>query len=311
MEAEKLYLDLIGKERNVYELATLYHQNRNPVSTFVHLLKAPTGGGGALKMNEVGNVIDVATQREFVVDQNVVSFVEDRQKNSDWLRLNSQFLNYHKSLNIYEMINAMPLMNYIGLRSKFNQIKDAVIVDVGAGTGHSFVSFFDFPETIQYYLLDPNLRLLHDLFLRAFPKLSRLKINHIITKAEQLPLVDKMADYVINIDAIDHFENYPQFLKEAYRILKPGGKILVASHLDVHEGKTSSTPLFEKIFNPSFWERLTRRFYVKKNKVGNDDHTYHFSDTNEIRMNMEKVGFNIEIDELIKGNFLIVASKKE
>jgi ubiquinone/menaquinone biosynthesis C-methylase UbiE len=118
-----------------------------------------------------------------------------------------------------------------------------------------------------------------------------------------------MADYVVNIDAIDHFENYPQFSKEAYRILKPGGKILVASHLDVREGKTSSISMFDKVFNHSFWERLTRRFYVRKYKVGSDDHTYHFSDTKEIVMNMEKVGFVIEIDELIKGNFMIVASK--
>jgi len=309
MEAEKCYQDLIGKERNIYEEATLYHQNRNDISTFIHFLKAPFTEGKTLKLNQAGNVVDEVSQKEYTVKNNVVSFVEQSKKNNDWERLNTQFLNYHKSLTVYELVNAMPLMNYIGLKSKFHQIKDAVIVDVGAGTGHTLASFFDFPETIQYYLLDPNLRLLHDQFLRVFPKLSRLKLNHIITQAERLPLVDQMADYVVNIDAIDHFENYPQFLKEAYRILKPGGKILVASHLDVREGKTSSISMFDKVFNHSFWERLTRRFYVRKYKVGSDDHTYHFSDTKEIEMNMEKVGFVIEIDELIKGNFMIVASK--
>ena len=63
-------------------------------------------------------------------------------------------------------------LHYNQLNQKQNPLKNIKVLDVGGGTGHTHCSFFQFPEEIEYYLLDPNLRLLHDQFLRLYPKLS-------------------------------------------------------------------------------------------------------------------------------------------
>ena len=40
----KPYLELIDKERNIYELAELYDQNRKPVLDYINILQDPING---------------------------------------------------------------------------------------------------------------------------------------------------------------------------------------------------------------------------------------------------------------------------
>ena len=181
----KFYLDLIDKERNIYELAKLYSQNRKDVSSYIDILQDPKTGA-PLKLDGsklVGN-------REYAIDDNVPDFTEKETTSEEWKKLNAQFLNYHKSLSVYTLVNSMPIINYLSLKTGLGLIKDVKVLDVGGGTGHTHCSFFQYPETIEYYLLDPNLRLLHDQFLRFYPKLSFLKMGHILATAEFLPIKD-------------------------------------------------------------------------------------------------------------------------
>ena len=203
----------------------------------------------------------------------------------------------------------MPINNYVSLNSEIGLIKNARVLDVGGGTGHSFATFFQYPDTIEYYLLDPNLRLLHDQFIRLYPKLSYLKMGHLLGNAESLPIKDETFDVVINISAIDHLDDYKKFIREAYRVLRPGGKFLVTSHLDIPASKEDSTKAKTKMFSASFWERVSRYLYYRKHAVGTDDHTLHLEDEKPIESALIETGFKIKKQEVFKRYFYFVGEK--
>ena len=299
------YYQLIDKERNIYELAELYPQNRKDVSEYLDLLQDP--------ISQTALTIDNDTligDNKYKIEDNVANFTSNDTNSAEWKRLNKQFLNYHKSLSVYTLLNSAPINNYLSMESEIGSLKNVKVLDVGGGTGHTHCSFFQFPESIEYYLLDPNLRLLHDQFIRLFPKLSYLKMAHILANAEYLPIKDNSFDVVINISAIDHLDDYKKFISEAYRVLKPGGKFLVSSHLDVPKSEEDRTQTKSKVFSSSFWERVSRYLFYKKYTVGSDDHTLHLEDGKPIEKALLEVGFTIKKEEIYKRYFYFVAEKK-
>jgi ubiquinone/menaquinone biosynthesis C-methylase UbiE len=304
MNIERQY-KLIDKERNIYELADLYPQCRMEVAEYVDLLQDPIAQT-SLTIEDTKLVGD----NKYNIEDNVANFTVNDTTSDEWKRLNKQFLNYHKSLSVYTLLNAAPIINYIALKTEIGLLKNVKVLDVGGGTGHSHCSFFQFPETIEYYLLDPNLRLLHDQFIRLFPKLSNLKMGHILANAEYLPIKDNSFDVVINISAIDHLDDYKKFISEAFRVLKPGGKFLVSSHLDVPQKDEDKTKAKSKIFSSSFWERVSRYLYYRKHAVGSDDHTLHLEDGKPIEEALLESGFTIKKEEIFKRYFYFVAEKK-
>lgn len=302
---EDTYFKLINKEKNIYELATLYPQNRRNINEYIHLLQDPkTYEEVSLNENRI-----VSSQNEYIVVDNVADFTDNSNNSEEWNTLNKQFLNYHKSLSAYTMLNSMPVINYLSLKSEIGLSKNIKVLDVGGGTGHIFCSFFQYPETIEYFLLDPNLRLLHDQFIRMFPKLSYLKMAHILANAEALPIKSNSFDMVLSLAAIDHLNDYKKFITEAYRVLKSGGTFFVSSHLDQPESQEDKTKLKSKLFSYSFWERVARYLYYRKYKVGSDDHTLHLKDEMPIEQELLNAGFNIEKKEVFKRNFYFVAIK--
>lgn len=298
------YLSQIDRERNIYELAELFAQNRRNVNEYLDILKDPESNDPLLFSER-----ELIGKRKYSIDDNVVNFTNAETNSKEWQKLNEQFMNYHKSLSVYTLVNSMPINNYVAINSEIGLLKNVKVLDVGGGTGHSFATFFQFPETIEYYLLDPNLRLLHDQFIRLFPKLSYLKMGHILGNAENLPIKDSTFDVVTNISAIDHLDDYKKFISEAFRVLKPGGKFLVTSHLDVPPSQEDMTKTKTKLFSSSFWERLSRYVYYRKHAVGSDDHTLHLEDEKPIESALLEAGFKIKKQEVFKRYFYFVAER--
>lgn len=311
MRPEEIYLNLIDKERNIYEPAQLFDQCRTPVSEYLQHLRVPGTSDGTLNIKD-HEVVCSKTGKKYHVQNQVLDFIEasvPKPEDAEWMRLNKQFLNYHKSLSVYTLLNSVPVLNYLALKSNLSAIKDKTVVDVGAGTGHAFCSFFQYPETIEYYLVDPNLRLLHDQFVRIYPKLTLLPLRHILAFAEALPFKNDFCDMVMSLSAIDHFKDYMAFFSESFRILKPGGTLLLSSHLDIPAQDSDATSTGSKLFSQTFFERVARYLYYKKHKVGNDDHTYHFTGLEPFIQGMEKHGFTIIQSHIFKRYFFIVAQK--
>jgi ubiquinone/menaquinone biosynthesis C-methylase UbiE len=302
---EKRYYTLIDKEKNVYELAQLYPQNRKKVEEFMDVLADPeTKQPLELKGDELKS-----KSNTYTIAENVTDFTKQNVNSKEWNELNKQFLNYHKSLSAYTLLNSSVLNNYISLKSGIGFLKDVKVLDVGGGTGHTHCTFFQYPETIEYYLADPNLRLLHDHFLRLYPKLSYLKMAHVLAHAEKLPIKNNSFDVVLSISAIDHLNDYKLFIAEAMRVLKPGGMFFVTSHLDKPVASEDQTKPTSKLFSHSFFERLSRFMYYRKYKVGSDDHTLHLPDEKPVEKELLKAGFIIEKQEVVKRYFYFVARK--
>lgn len=315
MDAEQRFLELIDKERNIYESARLFPQNRLRVEEYAADLVSPGKSDATLSLRD-NQLICSKTGGSFPVIDHVPDFIGSIKRSGDkdyaeWERLNKQFLNYHQSLSVYTLVNSTPVSAYLGMRSGMAAIKDQTVVDIGAGTGHAYASFFYYPETLRYFLVDPNLRLLHDQFIRIYPKLSFLKMGHLLAFAEELPFRSNFADVVMSLSAIDHFKDYKAFFRESFRIARPGGKLFLSSHLDVPASTTDRTATGSKIFSESLPERIARYLYFKRAKVGHDDHTFHFTDTSTFSQAAEEAGFAVERAEIFKRYFFLIARKPQ
>lgn len=311
MNFSDLQIHLLKKERNIYEPAELFEQNRIPVKDLVNDLASIAEKGGELVLKE-NKLVCQKTQTEYFIKNDVVDFCKNEfeQKGDEWAKQNAAFLNYHKSLTVYTLLNSTPVLHYIGEKSGMADLKNAKVIDIGGGTGHAFCSLFRNPSTISYYLADPNLRLLHDQFLRVYPMLSKLKIGHVLSYAEKLPFKNEVADVVMSLSSIDHFKSYEDFMAEAHRVLKPGGTIFISSHLDVPASeRIQKVRTSSKLFSFSFWERVSRYLYYRKYKVGSDDHTWHFETIEPIETGLKKNGFETIAKEEFNGFFWITAKK--
>ncbi len=298
------FYNLIDKEKNIYELSELYEQNRYAVSSYLNILKDPYSEVKLKLENDT-----LTASKKYKIVNNVPDFTNNSSNSKEWNRLNNQFMNYHKSLSAYTLLNSSPIVNYLSIKTKLGLKKNIKVLDVGGGTGHTFASFFHFPETIQYFLIDPNIRLLHDQFIRVFPKLSYLKMAHILANAENLPILDNQFDLVLSIEAIDHLNNYKEFISEAYRVLNKGGQFLLTSHLDIAPSKEDETSFLKKIFSNTFLERCTRYLFYRKHKVGSDDHTLHIENPSIFEEELKIVGFKLIKKEIFKKYFYLIAEK--
>lgn len=305
-EASELFLKQIDKERNIYEPAQMFDQNRRTVESFMDILQDPITGEPLKREGD-----QLIGDRAYKIHKEVPIFNEVDPLSKEWQKQNAQFLKYNSALSTYTLVNSTPVINYVALRSEIGFLKQGKVLDVGGGTGQVYGSFFQFPEAIEYYLLDPNLTLLHDQFLRIYPKLAYLKMAHILSNAEQLPIKDSSFDTVVTFSAIDHFDDYQKFMNEAYRVLKPGGKLLVSSHLDIPVNTEDHTSTSSKLFSSSFWERVARYLYYRGFSVGEDDHMLHIESSDPMKEGMEKSGFSIEKHEEFKRYYYVVGVKPE
>lgn len=130
---------------------------------------------------------------------------------------------------------------------------------------------------------------------RVYPCLEE-PCNFISASAENIPFKNQTFDWVHMRSVIDHFENPYFALKESYRVLRPGGKLLIGLAI---EDKGHGGPLLERVSNKiknegigSVVSAVDRR--VKGLLKGHfDDHMFRFSDE-DLKSLIVECGFEIE-----------------
>jgi len=100
------------------------------------------------------------------------------------------------------------------------------ILEVGCGTGHWLAAIKS--PTRRVFGLDLSMGMLQ----KARERESRL----VRASAEYLPFRDHSFDLVFSVNAIHHFIRAGEFVREARRLLKPGGS-LASIALDPHHGR--------------------------------------------------------------------------
>ena len=110
------------------------------------------------------------------------------------------------------------------LLSMMNPSNNQKLIDVACGTGDIaklFLKYVNKPSNIT--CVDPNKYMIK----KGKEKLNKFKnLNWIIAPAEKLPVADNSFDFYTISFGLRNTKNLNFALKEAYRILKPGGRYL-------------------------------------------------------------------------------------
>jgi ubiquinone/menaquinone biosynthesis C-methylase UbiE len=114
------------------------------------------------------------------------------------------------------------LVSFIGSNSAHK------VLEVGCGTGH----WLAFLESHGYSVsgMDPSPQMLQK--ARTHVMSGDLKLGY----AEKIPWENDTFDQLFCINAVHHFEEKSQFVSEAFRVLQPGGGLLIIG-LDPHKAR--------------------------------------------------------------------------
>lgn len=131
-----------------------------------------------------------------------------------------------KKLNNPERLKDIP-PEYI--QSKLNLENPKVLVEIGAGTAFFSKAFQELYPGSVIYACDLSQIMLDWIKENITPE--NPDVIPVKTEESALPLDDGLADLVFTINLHHELEEHLAVLKEAYRLLKPGGTFFVADWL--------------------------------------------------------------------------------
>lgn len=111
------------------------------------------------------------------------------------------------------------------LWEKLGMEKADVLVEIGAGTALFSVAFLAYARPSKVYACELSEDLLDWMRQNVVPQ--HPEILPVRSGDDSVPLADSLADLVFMINVQHELANPSAIAREAYRILKPGGKILV------------------------------------------------------------------------------------
>jgi demethylmenaquinone methyltransferase/2-methoxy-6-polyprenyl-1,4-benzoquinol methylase len=127
---------------------------------------------------------------------------------------------------------------------------DGALLDVGGGTGR--VSGFLTSQVSKVVIADLSEKML-------IQSLAKDGLHPVCSHSEKLPFPDGFFERVIMVDALHHVCNQKETAAELWRVLKPGGKIIIEEP-DITKWGVKLVALGEKI-------ALMRSHFLKPSKI--------------------------------------------
>ena len=114
--------------------------------------------------------------------------------------------------------------NYVFQRSKLAYVEAAKrvegrVLEIGTGTGYG-VEFIA-PQAERYVTLDKCRS-------EELPEMPS-NVEFVQCAVPPLPFEDESFDYVVSFQVIEHIKRDKEFVREVYRVLKPGGRFIVST----------------------------------------------------------------------------------
>lgn len=140
-------------------------------------------------------------------------------------------MNNHKfDVKKLDMLNNPERLNLMDLDTVFkalNMNKKSILVDLGAGTAFFSKVFLDRIKDSKCYALDISSHMINYITENVVLTLNdRLEAK--LMEESTIPLKTELADLLFMILLFHELDNPMNTLKESYRVLKTGGKILIA-----------------------------------------------------------------------------------
>jgi arsenite methyltransferase len=107
------------------------------------------------------------------------------------------------------------------------------IVDIGAGTGFLTVELAQRSAAARVIAVDPWAEGM-EVLRRKVDYLKLPNVELVISDASKLDLPDDSVDLVVSNLGINNFDNAATVLTESYRVLRPGGRLLLSTNLVGH-----------------------------------------------------------------------------
>lgn len=118
----------------------------------------------------------------------------------------------------------------------------AVVIELGCGTGNHIRALATQLPQFQYEGFDQSLGMLREAQLQPSKVIFRQGDAQLFW-----PYSDHYADIVFNVDVIHYIQDLPAFFREAARVLKPGGRLLIATDSEEDLRNRSLTTFFPEI----------------------------------------------------------------
>lgn len=137
-------------------------------------------------------------------------------------------------LNNPQRLNEIP-PDYIW--GKLNTEKADVLVEIGAGTAFFSIAFLQQANASKIYACDISevmIGWIKENIVSKYPEIIPLQTEEVF-----IPLDDEIADIVFTINLHHELENPDKTINEAYRILRPGGKVFI---VDWKKGPPTGPP---------------------------------------------------------------------
>jgi len=99
---------------------------------------------------------------------------------------------------------------------------DAAILDAGCGTGYGTVEFREAGSVTAFDISGEAVRHARDNFPGS-------RVRYLQAACESLPFAEGSFDLVVVFEVIEHLERWQEMLREAQRVLKPAGILLVST----------------------------------------------------------------------------------
>lgn len=99
-------------------------------------------------------------------------------------------------------------------------------LEIGTGKGRFMVALAPWVKAIT--TVDISTEEQHFARLNALHACVKTKIKYVLQDAARLPLSDETFDAVLTMNAMHHIPHFNQVLEEMLRVVKPGGKIVLA-----------------------------------------------------------------------------------